>query len=125
MASLEREVQDAEDRLQAAMLTNDVDALGALLHDDLEFVGPDGTIVHKMDDLSAHAMRRLRLTALTIEDSSIEIDGTLAFVAVRAILTGTFDGNRCDGSYRYTRTWRRTGSHWQVIAGRVSPERAR
>ncbi len=118
------EVRDAEERLRAAMLTNDVAALGELLHDDLAFAGPDGAIVGKNDDLSAHAARRLRLTRLDLEDQQIEVDGWVAVVTVRAILAGTFDGNACDGSYRYTRTWRKDGSRWQIIAGRVTADSA-
>jgi ketosteroid isomerase-like protein len=119
------EVRDAEERLRAAMLTNDISALGDLLHDDLAFTGPDGAVVGKKDDLSAHAARRLRLTRLDLEDHQIQGDGSVAFVTVRATLAGTFDGSPCDGSYRYTRTWRKTGGHWQIVAGRVTAESSR
>jgi ketosteroid isomerase-like protein len=119
------EVRDAEERLRAAMLTNDVAALGSLLHDDLVFTGPDGAIVGKKDDLSAHRARRLRLTRLDFEDQQIEVDGVVALVTVRAFLAGTFDGSACDGSYRYTRTWRKTGGRWQIVAGRVTAESSR
>jgi ketosteroid isomerase-like protein len=122
MESLEQEVRDAEDRLRMAMLTNDVAALADLIHDDLVFTGPDGAIVRKQDDLAAHTARRLRLTRLDLEDAKIDIDDLVAKVTVRAVLAGTFDGNVCDGSYRYTRTWRKDGGRWQVIAGSLSPE---
>lgn len=111
----------AEAQLRAAMLGNDVATLARLLHDDLAFTGPDGATVGKQDDLAAHAARRLQLTRLDLEDQQIEIDGALAVVTVRATLVGTFDGRVCDGSYRYTRTWRKTGDEqWQIIAGQVS-----
>jgi ketosteroid isomerase-like protein len=125
MNPLEHEVHDAEDRLRAAMLTNDVAALIDLLHDDLVFAAPDGAIVGKKDDLAGHAARRLRLTRLDFEDAHIEVDGFVARVTVRAILAGTFDGGICDGSYRYRRTWRKDGGRWQVIAGSVSAETGR
>ncbi len=107
------------------MLTNDVAALTDLLHDDLVFTGPDGAIVRKQDDLAAHAARRLRLTRLDLEEMHIDGDELVAEVTVRAILAGTFDGNVCDGGYRYTRTWRKEGGRWQVIAGSVSAEPGR
>jgi ketosteroid isomerase-like protein len=122
MESLEQEVRDVEERLRTAMLTNDVAALTDLIHDDLVFTGPDGAIVRKQDDLAAHAARRLRLTRLDLQDMSIDVDDLVAKVTVRAILQGTFDGNGCDGTYRYTRTWRKDGGRWQVIAGSVSVE---
>ena len=122
MKPLEQEIRDVEERLRTAMLTNDVAALADLLHDDILFTGPGGGIVRKQDDLAAHAARRLRLTRLDLEDTKIDIDDLVAKVTVRAVLAGTFDGNICDGAYRYTRTWRKDGGRWQVIAGSMSPE---
>jgi ketosteroid isomerase-like protein len=122
MDSARGEIRDAEERLRAAMLANDVDALAALLHDQLVFQGPDGVSVGKEDDLAAHRARRLRLTALDLHEMEIDVDGSVARVTVRAVLSGTFDGHPCDGSYRYTRTWRKTGADWQIIGGGVTAE---
>lgn len=122
MRPLEQEVRDAEWRLRVAMLTNDVAALANLIHHDIVFTGPDGAIVRKQDDLVAHAERRLRLTRLDLEGTNVEIDDLVAKVTVRAILAGTFDGNICDGTYRYTRTWLKDGGRLQVVAGSVRME---
>jgi ketosteroid isomerase-like protein len=64
---------------------------------------------------------RLR-AAIDLQDTTIDVDDSIAKVMVRAILAGTFDGNICDGTYRYTRTWRKDCGRWQVIAGSMSPE---
>ena len=125
MKPLEQEVRDVEERLRVAMMTNHVAALADLIHDDLVFTGPDGAIVRKQDDLAAHAARRLRLTRLDLQDMSVDVDDLVAKVTVRALLAGTFDGNVCDGSYRYTRTWRKEGGRWQVIAGSLNVEPSR
>jgi ketosteroid isomerase-like protein len=122
MTAAEREVREAEERLRVAMLTNDVTALTELLHDELVFTGPDGAILGKEADLAAHVARRLRLTRLEFDDLRMEVDGHVALVTVRAILAGTFDGQVCDGNYRYTRTWRKADGRWQVTAGGVTPE---
>jgi ketosteroid isomerase-like protein len=125
MKTPEHEVRDAEERLRVAMLTNDVATLTDLLHDDLVFTAPDGACVRKQDDLAAHAARRLQLTRLDLDGACIDIDGFVARVTVRAILAGTFDGTVCDGSYQYTRTWRKGGGRWQVVTGRVTVEPSR
>lgn len=88
MKPLEQEVRDAEERLRVAMLANDVAVLAHLIHDDLVFTGPDGAIVRKKDDLAAHAVRRLRLTRLDLQETSIDVDDLVAKVTVRAILAG-------------------------------------
>ncbi len=125
MEPLEREVRDAEEHLRVAMLNNDVASLNQLLHHDLKFTGPDGSTVGKEDDLAAHRARRLRLSQLELEDMHVDVNDLVARVTVRAILTGTFDGTVCDGPYRYTRTWKKTGGQWQVVAGGVSAEQPR
>ncbi|MFF4764621.1 group II intron maturase-specific domain-containing protein [Streptomyces sp. NPDC001292] len=44
----------AERRLQAAQLNSDVDALTELIDDAGQFIGPDGNLYSKRDDLRAH-----------------------------------------------------------------------
>ena len=120
METWEREVRAAEEELRLAMLTNDVAALGRLLDDELVFSGPDGAVVGKAEDLAAHAARRLRLTRLDLDDVQLSAgDDSTVVVSVRARLVGQFDGQSCDGDYRYTRTWRKRGGAWQIVAGGV------
>jgi ketosteroid isomerase-like protein len=126
MRSDEDEVQAAEQELRVAMLSNDTAALTRLLHDQLVFVGPDGRVVGKADDLAAHRARRLRLTRLELAELAIkpDVDSDDVHTEALAVLAGTFDGAVCDGRYRYRRTWRKTAVGWQIIAGGVSPEPA-
>ena len=122
MESAKTQVRKAEDDLRAAMIASDVETLERLLHDDLVFSGPDGTVIGKTDDLRAHAARRLQLTELRFDELEIACDESRAEVQVRATLTGTFDGAVCDGRYQYRRTWCKGASGWQVIAGSVRAE---
>jgi ketosteroid isomerase-like protein len=122
MREPELEVREAESRLRAAMLANDVRALARLLHDDLVFTGPDGRAVGKQDDLDAHAARRLRLVRLDVEVMELHVRGVEARVRALARLEGTFDGAKCDGTYVYERTWRSTPAGWQIVAGGVRAE---
>ncbi len=49
------EIVELEGRLRAAQLAADVAALDALIAEDLLFVGPDGRLATKSQDLEAHA----------------------------------------------------------------------
>jgi len=52
--AIRAEIEPYEAALRAAILANDVDALDALLDDDLIFTIPSGQVISKHDDLSAH-----------------------------------------------------------------------
>ena len=121
MDPTEQEVRAAEEQLRLAMLANDVDALRSLLHDELTFTGPDGDIVQKDDDLAAHAQKKLKLSKLELFDLTVKVNGPVAHTSVRAEMTGTYEGAPADGSYKYTRSWKKQDGRWQVMTGRVTP----
>jgi hypothetical protein len=68
------EIVELEARLRAAQLAADVVALDALIAEDLLFVGPDGRLATKSQDLEAHAtdcLPRLRLFASCRNDLGV------------------------------------------------------
>jgi hypothetical protein len=113
------EVRVAEARLRAAMLASDVDELDALIDDALLFVGPDGAVYSKSDDLELHRSGMERLSRVDVEIARVTIHGDTAVVVVDAELTGVMRGEPFHGRYRYVRTWRRGPTGWRVIAGTV------
>jgi hypothetical protein len=56
------EIQQHEEALRSAMLTSDVEALNALIADDLAFVGGTGDVFGKEDDLALHRSGRQKLS---------------------------------------------------------------
>ncbi|WP_175763906.1 nuclear transport factor 2 family protein [Burkholderia ambifaria] len=113
-------IEPYEAALRAAMLTNDVDALDALLDDDLIFTVPTGKVIAKHDDLSAHRAKLLRLDALDIQEMRTKMIGEMILTTTKAMLAGRFDGTAFNGMFAYTRLWRRSGSGWRVVAGHAS-----
>jgi hypothetical protein len=103
------------------MLTNDVQALERLLHDDLVFTFYTGTLVGKQEDLASHASHTLQLTELAfVEPPVTRLYGETAIVTVLAHLKGTFQGTPFAGFYRYLRVWLFQEERWQIVAGNVS-----
>lgn len=113
-------IEPYETALRAAMLANDVDALDTLLDDDLVFTVPSGQVISKHDDLSAHRAKLLRLDTLDIRETQAKAIGEMILTTTKAMLAGCFDGTTFNGTFAYTRLWRRAGSGWRVVAGHGS-----
>ena len=116
------EIVGLEVRLRAAQLTADVDALDALISEELLFTGPDGRLGSKAEDLAAHRSGAVRFREHVPEELRIRRVGPdVAITALRARLVVEVGGTRAAGVYRYTRVWARGAEGaWQVVGGHVS-----
>jgi hypothetical protein len=109
----------AELRLQHAQLTSDVAELDRLLHPDLTFVGPDGTMSDKAADLEAHASGVMSLELLEPEDLIVQVIDGVGVTVLTARLKGSWQGQRFDAQMRYTRTWAYDGEAWRIVAAQA------
>ena len=114
------EILAVEALLMRAQLMGDAVALDRLLHERLLFVGPDGVVATKQDDLAHHRSGAQRMTRVEPETPQIVRHGPVAVVAVRVRLAGVFHGEAFEGVYAYSRTWLRQDSGWRVVAGHVT-----
>lgn len=110
----------SEAALRAAMVANDVETLTELLDDDLVFTGPDGRVLSKEDDLYAHRNRLLRLDRLDLYETQIRCFGEMVVVTTKATLSGHYDSVSFDGTFAYTRLWKRSGLQWRIVAGHAA-----
>ena len=69
----EQGIRELEERLKKAMLASDVDALDALLADDLSFVDATGKVWTKADDLNGHRYGMQRIEKLDVEEQSVRV----------------------------------------------------
>lgn len=116
------EIIAAEAQLRDAQLAADVEALDALISDNLLFTGPDGELASKADDLAAHRSGAVKFVEHEPESLEVRpITSTVAMTALRARLTVDVGGVRVEGVYRYTRVWARDeAGAWRVVGGHVS-----
>jgi len=110
----------AEAALRRAQLSSDLAALDVLLDDALMFVGPDGAVYAKRDDLEAHRSGAIRISRLDPSEERIQRYGQIAVVSVRMEMAGSFQGTPFAGPFRYTRVWRERADGWRIVAGHVS-----
>ncbi|HJO64907.1 MAG TPA: nuclear transport factor 2 family protein [Sphingomonas sanguinis] len=114
------DVEEQEQALQSAMLASDISTLSSLIDDGLVFIAPDGTVLNKDQDLSAHESGTLRLNRLDLFDARLSAIGDMVLVTTKADLAGTFAGTSIDGTYCYTRLWSRSSGEWRVVAGHAA-----
>jgi ketosteroid isomerase-like protein len=117
------EVAELEARLRIAQLDADVAALDALIAEDLLFVGPDGRLATKSQDLEAHASAVVRFREHVPEELCVRRVGPdVAVTTLRARLAVEVAGVLNRGTFCYTRVWAREGdAPWRVVGGHVSP----
>lgn len=109
-------VEALEGRLRKAMLASDMEALDALLSDELVLVTQGGEVRGKADDLSAHRTGLLRLLQLELREPHIRLRPGLALVVTAAEVAGEFNGAPFNGRFRYSRTWAPEDGYWRVIS---------
>jgi hypothetical protein len=113
-------IKALEGRLREAMLASDVDALDALLADDLSFVDATGKVWTKADDLNAHRYGVQRIDRLELEEQTVRVYEKSAVTVTRAALAGQFGGVPFSGNLRYTRTWVEAAHGWRIVAAHCS-----
>lgn len=118
-AAVVAEIERMEERLRTAMEAGNVAELDALIDERLRFVGPDGRLYRKEDDLGLYRAGEQRLTSVVLRGLEVEVHGSTAVAVVEAELDGVFRGAIVNGRYRYLRAWSRTDSGWRIVAGSV------
>jgi ketosteroid isomerase-like protein len=118
---IDGEIAAVEAELRAAQLGADVAALDRLISEDLLFIGPDGALASKAEDLAAYRDGVMRVSAHEPEDLRVRRVGTdVAVVALRARMSGSYAGAPFSVTARYTRVWAREGGRWRIVGGHVS-----
>ncbi|HMG94982.1 MAG TPA: nuclear transport factor 2 family protein, partial [Gemmatimonadaceae bacterium] len=79
----EGSLRACEADLRRAQLASDVGELDRLVDDALVFIGPNGAVYGKQDDLDAHRRGLVRITRLEPSEERIQLLGHIAVVSVR------------------------------------------
>ena len=112
-----RSLDETEDALLEAMRTSDVDALRALLAEDLRFRLPDGSVVDRAADLHAHASGALRFLQIEEMHRTTEQQKGRGSTVSRSRVHLVDRGRFAEATMTYRRSWAIVGGRWQVVAG--------
>ena len=108
---------DLELQLIEAIKTSNIEFLEKVLHDNLLFLAPDGSIVTKESDLDSHRAGEMVVEQLIPAFEDIKIINNTAIVVVVYDTKGTMMGNPIEGKFRYIRVWKQFNDGIKVIAG--------
>ena len=85
--------------------------------DDYTLVTPStGAIRSKVDQINDMASGRVRWEQIEVAERTIRIYGDVAIVLSREKASILQDGQQVGGDMRMTRTYKRFGTSWRVIA---------
>ncbi|GHM99299.1 hypothetical protein WSM22_07890 [Cytophagales bacterium WSM2-2] len=110
-------IAEYEKRLIDAQRKSDVRELELLLHDDLQFVIPNGQIITKAIDLQSHRGGGMKVESNTPSEQAITFIDNTAVVTTTVALKGSYNDQPIDGKFRYIRVWRQFNGEWKLIAG--------
>lgn len=117
MNDAKAQLMQAEQRLVQAQKTHDVAALEELLHNDLLFIGPSGTVFTKSMDIESHRIGSMLIEKMEATVEQVNMIGDNAVTVVIAEVSGAVGEKRVDGTIRYIRVWKRCDDGWKVIGG--------
>jgi ketosteroid isomerase-like protein len=113
---------ELEERLCAAMLASDTEALENLLSPELIFINHLGQVLGKEEDLAGHRSGMVRTDSLQCSEQRIlVVDDDCAIVTVRARISGAYAGHPANADLRFTRVWTASSAkQWQLIAAQAT-----
>jgi hypothetical protein len=121
LENIESQIVAAEEQLRLAMLTSDVGSLDALISPNLVFTTHFGSLISKHDDLETHRSGALKIQAIDLSERKILVLGHIAYVSVRARLSGVFLGSPFQDDIRFSRIWQQSPDDaWQITAGQAT-----
>lgn len=113
----QKEIEFNENRIIEAMRNHDVKVLEELLHEDLLFVIPNGSLITKAIDIDNFKSGNVHIESISTNNQTIQLIDENAVVSVRIDLKGTFLNQPFQGTFRYLRVWKLIERKWKVIAG--------
>lgn len=111
------EIITLEDQLLEAIRKSDSSFLERILHDDLLFMVPNGSVITKEMDLASHRLGEMVVEEISSTIEQINIIDDVVVVTVVYDTKGSMLGNPIQGTFRYIRFWKQFTDGMKVIGG--------
>lgn len=118
--SVEKEIQQLDAQLLAAMASHDVATVDRMLLDDFVLITSGGRVHTKRDILSEVGSPGVRFEANASREIRVRVRGDTAVLTGVLYQKGVQDGKPFDATVRYTDTWVRDGGEWRQLSGHAS-----
>ncbi len=111
------EIITLEDQLLEAIRKSDSSFLEGILHNDLLFIVPNGSVITKEMDLASHRSGEMVVEEISSTIEQINIIDDVVVVTVVYDTKGSMLGNPIQGTFRYIRFWKQFTDGMKVIGG--------
>lgn len=111
-----RQVLATDDRRIEALRRGDVAPLRQIYADDYTLVTPAGVIRSKADQINDLASGQIRYEKIEVTERTVRVYGDVAIVLSREKSSILLAGQQVGGDMRLTRTYKKFGTEWRVIA---------
>lgn len=111
------EIINLENQLLEAIKESNTSFLEKILHDDLLFIIPNGSVITKEMDLASHRAGEMVVEAISSTIEQINVIENVAVVTVVYDTKGSMLGNPIQGKFRYIRFWKQFPYGMKVIGG--------
>lgn len=112
-----QDIVDLELQLIEGIKTCDVPLLDKMLHEELLFMVPDGSVITKAIDMESHRKGQMVVRSLVPEFESVNLIDDTAVVSVVYDTEGSMMGTPVKGKFRYIRIWKNFSDGIRVIGG--------
>jgi ketosteroid isomerase-like protein len=110
-----REIEVLEEQSRVAQIAGDEATMERLLAPDYLGISMTGQVNDRTQQLERMRTKHLVLTRIDLSDRKIKLVGSVAIVTSLAQIEGTIDGTPMNGTYRYTRIYRRyPDGSWKI-----------
>jgi ketosteroid isomerase-like protein len=116
----QEELLKVERGFAAAVLSNDVDAIGKFLSDDWAIVDADGGVIDKAHFLSVIKSGTLVHEEMELDDLTVRAHGDSALVTTIASTRGKFAGHEFTTQERATDFFVKRNGRWQCVFSQLT-----
>lgn len=117
MKLIKEDIVKLEYDLIEAIKTSDIDFIDNVLHDDLQFLTPNGQVITKEMDLASHKSKQMTVEVLIPTFETCKIIGDTAISIVVYDAKGTMLGKSISGQFRYIRNWQVFNDSIKIVSG--------
>ena len=119
--NIEERIRAISDDWDAALVSNDADAVAAFMADDWVYVGPDG-VTEKSDLIHWIAIGRLAHHSMRVTGPvRIAVYGDVAVMTARKASTGAWEGTPYTADEWITDVYVRAGDAWPCVLSQKAP----
>ena len=115
------ELQKLDKEWSAAIVTNDVHAIGQFMSDDWVIIGPEGNVIERSRFLEVIKSGDLTHESMESDDSIVRVYGDAALVTAQSKSKGKYKGQVFETHERSTSVYVRKEGRWQCVLTQLTP----